>query len=122
MLGKSEVKKSNKKKAGAEKLVEALREWRQKNGLSQRAVAEVMTRAGVPITVTTIRQWEQGVRRPGRMASTLVERFLDGHAVVGKDDRPVCVKGRNSIEGCSWCSKNTQSFSEGYDSFPRFIN
>jgi hypothetical protein len=27
------------------------------------------------------------------MASTLVERFLDGHAAVGKDERPVYVKG-----------------------------
>jgi transcriptional regulator with XRE-family HTH domain len=68
-------------------LVKRLKAWRKKNGLSQRQAAEVMEARGVLVDVMTMKQWEQGRNRPGRLAGKLVGDFLERYPVI--TDAPV---------------------------------
>jgi len=68
-------------------LVTRLKAVRKKNGLSQRQAAEVMEAKGVLVDMTSMKQWEQGRNRPGRLAGKLVRDFLERYPVI--TDAPV---------------------------------
>jgi hypothetical protein len=63
-------------------IVKRLKAWRERNGLSQRATSEVMHKAGVPIKLSTIQNWESGRNTPGELSSTVLRTFLDAHPVI----------------------------------------
>src|SRR5215469_1235924 len=73
-------------------LVKRLKDWRGKNGLSQRQAAEVMMARGVPVMARTLQSWEAGDRRPGPMAAKLLEAFLAANRMIEGTDRPVYAK------------------------------
>ena len=64
------------------RIIVRLRAWRKRNGLSQRAAAEVMTREGYRVGVGSIRAWEIGRSAPGELATRALEAFLDAHPVI----------------------------------------
>jgi transcriptional regulator with XRE-family HTH domain len=57
-------------------IVKRLRGWRVRNGYSQRVATEALGRHGLPVSITTLQQWESGRRRPGKLAGGLLEKFL----------------------------------------------
>jgi transcriptional regulator with XRE-family HTH domain len=63
-------------------VIDELRAWRERNGLSQRQAAEVLVAGGVPVVLSTLARWEIGYRRPGRLAAALLKEFLKRHAKV----------------------------------------
>ena len=63
-------------------VIEKVRRWREKNGLSQRGAVEVMVRGGCEIKVTTLQKWEAGVNAPGRFTVKYLEDFLAAHPVI----------------------------------------
>ena len=73
-------------------LVKRLKEWREKNGLSQRQAAEIMMARGVPVMARTLQSWEVGDRSPGPMAAKLLEVFLAANRTIEVTDRPVYPK------------------------------
>lgn len=63
-------------------VVEKVRRWRKKNGLSQRAAVEVMVKGGCEIKVTTLQKWEAGVNAPGQFTIKYLEDFLVENPVI----------------------------------------
>lgn len=62
--------------------VRMLVEWRKRNGLSQRESVDIMQARDFPVTLTTLEKWESGERRPGRIATRALLRFLREHPTV----------------------------------------
>ncbi|HEY0793471.1 MAG TPA: helix-turn-helix transcriptional regulator [Chthoniobacterales bacterium] len=63
-------------------VVEALLEWRKRNGLSQEAAVRVMATYGYPVTVASLAQWEKGNRKPSVLAAIAIMGFLQKYPVV----------------------------------------
>jgi DNA-binding transcriptional regulator YiaG len=60
-------------------IVRQLRAWRHRNGLSQRAAAQVMQEHNCDILLATLQAWERGYRQPGRLAKKTLAAFLRAH-------------------------------------------
>src|SRR5262252_9058902 len=78
-------------------LVKRLKDWRGKNGLSQRQAAEIMMARGVPVMARTLQSWEVGDRSPGPMAAKLLEVFLAANRTIEGADRPVYPKAASVV-------------------------
>jgi DNA-binding transcriptional regulator YiaG len=68
-----------------EQAVQQLVSWRQRNGLSQRAAVEAMQRRNFPVTLTTLEKWESGERRPGRIVTQALLRFLQEYPTIPRE-------------------------------------
>jgi transcriptional regulator with XRE-family HTH domain len=73
---------SLKEKKEIAPVVEELKAWRERNGLSQRAAAATLERLGCPVLVGTLQKWEVGYRRPNRWASERIAGVLRKHPAV----------------------------------------
>jgi transcriptional regulator with XRE-family HTH domain len=60
-------------------LVHRIKAWRIANKLSQRLAAELISSGGVEVDWTTLAQWEEGRRKPSKMAGQVVERYIVAH-------------------------------------------
>jgi ribosome-binding protein aMBF1 (putative translation factor) len=60
-------------------IVKRLKAWRERNGLSRRVAAEVMSREGYSVTEEVIRSWEDERRVPTELTQKALEAFLDQH-------------------------------------------
>jgi hypothetical protein len=74
-------------KEGLPLVIRKLIRWRAKNGLSQRGASEVMQARGLDVPISTIKQWEQGVREPGKLAAKAVRDFLAQHPTIENPPR-----------------------------------
>ena len=72
--------------------VQTLIRWRASNGLSQRAASEVLKERGLAVPLSTIKQWEQGLREPGMYARTALCQTIELHWKV--ENPPVYRPGR----------------------------
>ena len=57
-------------------LIEKLKAWRRARDLSQSEAARILADAGLPIALTTLRQWEIGRRSPQSVTAAALEKFL----------------------------------------------
>ena len=64
------------------RIVQRLRAWRRRNGLSQRAAAEVMQAHDCPVSISTLQAWEQGRHQPGKLAERMLGVFLKEHPII----------------------------------------
>lgn len=80
-------------------VIEELKAWREKNGLSQRQAVAVMEAGGVPVTQRSLRGWETGERRPGAMAAKLLEQFLRSYPKVEVVDKGRYRKRAKTVSG-----------------------
>ena len=79
-------------------VIEKVRRWREKNGLSQRGAVEVLVRGGCEIKVTTLQKWEAGVNAPGRFTVKYLEDFLAAHPVIPDAPRMVSPKDPTPVK------------------------
>jgi transcriptional regulator with XRE-family HTH domain len=56
-----------------------LRAWREANDLSQAEAVRILSSAGVPAKLSTLRQWETGRRSPAAITTAALQRFLEEH-------------------------------------------
>jgi DNA-binding transcriptional regulator YiaG len=66
-------------KEGLPPVIRKLIKWRETNGLSQRAAAQVMMDHNVEVPVSTLQKWENGLREPGKLATKALRDFLKAH-------------------------------------------
>lgn len=57
-------------------LIEKLKAWRRAKDFSQSEAARILADAGLPIALTTLRQWEIGRRAPQPVTAAAIEKFL----------------------------------------------
>ena len=79
-------------------VVQALKVWREINGLTQWQAAEAMNVRGVPVLLGTMRKWECGDRHPGTMATGRLERFFEQWPRVSMERPPGRWKNAVSAE------------------------
>jgi transcriptional regulator with XRE-family HTH domain len=63
-------------------IMQKLKAWRKKNGMSQRSAVKVLNDGGVKLPLATYQKYEGGFLNPGRWALAAIERFLDDHKTV----------------------------------------
>jgi transcriptional regulator with XRE-family HTH domain len=47
-------------------LIISLKHWREQNGFSQSDAVQVLKKAGIPVTLDPLQNWESGRRNPPR--------------------------------------------------------
>ena len=68
------------RRANIDPVIRDLIDWRRQRELSQVAAAEFAQAHGFPLTVSSIRMWEEGWRCPRPHTLDLLRRFLDKHS------------------------------------------
>ena len=63
-------------------IMQKLKAWRKRNGISQRAAVAIMDAGGVKLPLMTYQKYEGGFRTPGRFALAAIEGFVDAHPTV----------------------------------------
>ena len=63
-------------------VVRQIRDWRRKNGLSQRAAVEVMRSHDLEVSTSVLSKWECGERQPGKLATKALQTFLTQYPVI----------------------------------------
>ena len=58
-------------------LIERLKAWRARKGLSQSQAASALANAGIPVAIRTLQQWEIGQHAPHSVTATALGKFLD---------------------------------------------
>jgi transcriptional regulator with XRE-family HTH domain len=81
-----DMKKPAKKKELPD-VIKRLKQWRAQNDLSQRQAMDVMAARGLPISLTSLQNYEGAFRTPSASANYAIARFLDDHPVI--TDAPV---------------------------------
>jgi hypothetical protein len=82
-----DMNKPTKKKKELSDVIKRLKQWRAQNDLSQRQAIDVMTARGLPISLTSLQNYEGAFRTPSASANYAISRFLDDHPVI--TDAPV---------------------------------
>jgi transcriptional regulator with XRE-family HTH domain len=57
-------------------LIITLKRWREQNGFSQSGAVKVLTKAGIPVTLDSVQNWETGRRRPRADIALALADFL----------------------------------------------
>jgi DNA-binding transcriptional regulator YiaG len=63
-------------------VVQDLKAWRLRNGLTQPQAAEVLQGLFFPTTFGTVRHWEAGVHAPNDVTAEVLSRLLKAHPTV----------------------------------------
>ncbi len=63
-------------------VIKRLKRWRAANKLSQRQAFDVMAARGLPISFTSLTNYEGGFRSPGAAAAYAIARFLDDNPTI----------------------------------------
>ncbi len=63
-------------------VIKRLKKWRAANNLSQRQAFDVMAARGLPISFTSITNYEGGFRSPGASSAYALSRFLDDNPTI----------------------------------------
>lgn len=57
-------------------LIISLKDWREQNGFSQSDAVRVLKKAGIPVTLDSLQNWESGRRNPRAELALALADFL----------------------------------------------
>jgi transcriptional regulator with XRE-family HTH domain len=68
-------------------LIISLKHWREQNGFSQSDAVRVLKKAGIPVTLDSLQNWESGRRSPRAELALALADFLRRPTVPKKSSR-----------------------------------